>query len=127
MLTFDWSSDKNAFGREGTDTVITGGASATGPRAGNASNHGSMSPWNVRNTWFAWGADFKDGVRNPVPSSNVDVTPTLLALAGLPGGDFDGRVLREAIEGGVDYEKVPSRPGPTSRDRARAATAPSSR
>lgn len=66
-----------------------------------------LAAWNVRNTWFAWGADFKDAIRNPVPSSNVDVTPTLLALTGVPAEDLDGRVLREALNGGVDYEKVP--------------------
>ena len=86
---------------------MVGGSAATGPRTGNASNHGSMSPWNVRNTWFAWGADVEDGIRNPVPASNVDVTPTLLGLAGVAAEGLDGRVLREAIDGGVDYEKVP--------------------
>jgi arylsulfatase A-like enzyme len=104
VLTFDWSSQENAFGIEGTDTTL---ASATGPLTTNASGHGSMSPWTVRNTWLAWGADFKDRVVDRVPASNVDITPTLLALHGLPAGGLDGRVLREAIEGGVDYEKVP--------------------
>jgi predicted AlkP superfamily pyrophosphatase or phosphodiesterase len=105
VVTFDWSSQKNAFGVPGTDTTLSSGA--TGPRTGNASGHGSMSPWNVRNTWFAWGADFKDSIVSRVPSSNVDITPTILALQGLSPAELDGRVLVEAIEGGPDYEKVP--------------------
>jgi predicted AlkP superfamily pyrophosphatase or phosphodiesterase len=105
VVSFDWSSEKNEFGIAGTDTRLTSGA--TGPRTGNASGHGSMSPWNVRNTWLAWGADFKDGIVNRVPSSNVDVAPTILALNGLDASALDGRVLVEALEGGPDYEKLP--------------------
>src|SRR5690606_11589995 len=100
VLTFDWSSDKNAFGVAGTDMTNTSGA--TGPRGGNASGHGSMSPWTVRNTWFAWGVDFKDAVVSRVPVSNVDIAPTILALHGLDPSDLDGRVLGEALEGGPD-------------------------
>lgn len=99
MLTFDWTSQRNAFGIEGTDTTL---GSTTGPLTGNASGHGSMSPWTVRNTWLAWGADFKDAIIDRTPASNVDVAPTILALHGLDARGLDGRVLREAIEGGVD-------------------------
>ncbi|MET0386184.1 MAG: alkaline phosphatase family protein, partial [Polyangiales bacterium] len=104
ITTFDWSSQKNAFGVPGTDGEL---ASETGPITGNQSGHGSMSPWTVRNTWFAWGADFKDGVVDRVPSSNVDIAPTLLALNGVDASELDGRVLVEALEGGPDYEKLP--------------------
>jgi arylsulfatase A-like enzyme len=105
VVTFDWSSEKNPFGISGTDTRV--GSGATGPRTGNASGHGSMSPWNVRNTWLAWGVDFKEGIVNRVPSSNVDIAPTILALNGLDSSELDGRVLVEALEGGPDYEKIP--------------------
>jgi len=104
IVTFDWSSEKNVFGTPGTDTEL---GEETGPVTGNASGHGSMSPWNVRNTWFAWGADFKDAIVNRVPSSNVDIAPTILALQGLDASQLDGRVLVEALEGGPDYEKLP--------------------
>ena len=44
----------------GTDlaTVSAGGAPYV-------SDHGSMSPWNVRNTFLAWGAGVKRGVTRP--------------------------------------------------------------
>lgn len=104
FVTFDWSSDKNTFGIAGTDTEL---GAETGALTGNGSGHGSMSPWDVRNTWFAWGADFKSSIVDRVPSSNVDIAPTILALQGLDASQLDGRVLVEALKGGPDYEKVP--------------------
>lgn len=104
IITFEWSSDKNPFGTPGTDTEL---GAETGALNGNASGHGSMSPWNVRNTWFAWGADFKDSIVDRVPASNVDIAPTILALNGIAASELDGRVLVEALEGGPDYEKLP--------------------
>src|SRR5262245_21380104 len=52
VLTFPWSSATNAFGIQGSNYANTG--AATGPLTGQASGHGSMSPWSVRNTFFAW-------------------------------------------------------------------------
>jgi predicted AlkP superfamily pyrophosphatase or phosphodiesterase len=103
LFTFPWTSRTNAFGVRGTDlaNVSLGGAPY-------ASDHGSMSPWNVRSTFLAWGAGFKKGVTVSVPAGNVDVTPTVLALLGLEGEDgLDGRVLAEALEGGPDPEQLP--------------------
>jgi arylsulfatase A-like enzyme len=108
VLTFPWSSAKNAFGVPGTDYTDTRGA--TGPFTSNAGNHGSMSPWTVHNTFLAWGVDFKRGITVHTPVSNVDITPTLLALmgldrdAGLP--HFDGRAITEAFVDGPDEEQV---------------------
>jgi arylsulfatase A-like enzyme len=108
VLTFPWSSAKNAFGVPGADYTDTRGA--TGPLNGNAGNHGSMSPWTVHNTFLAWGVDFKRGATVHTPVSNVDVTPTLIALmgldrdAGLPR--FDGRAITEAFVDGPDEEQV---------------------
>ena len=108
VLTFPWSSAKNSFGLPGTDYTA---ATATGPLAGTAGNHGSMSPWTVRNTFLAWGPDFKRGTTVRTPSSNVDLAPTLLALMNLDKdvglGRFDGRALREAFVDGPDEEQVP--------------------
>jgi predicted AlkP superfamily pyrophosphatase or phosphodiesterase len=105
VFTFPWTSEKNAFGYPGTDYSAGGGV--TGPRTGNASDHGSMSPWTVRNTFLAWGVDFKQGATVRVPVGNVDIVPTILALKGIPGDEtLDGRVLREALKGGPDEEKV---------------------
>jgi arylsulfatase A-like enzyme len=102
LFTFPWTSRRNAFGVSGTDlaNVSAGGAPYV-------SDHGSMSPWNVRNTFLAWGVGVKKGVTVGVPAGNVDVTPTVLALLGIDGETgLDGRVVTEALEGGPDPERV---------------------
>ena len=71
-----------------------------------ASDHGSMSPWNVRNTLVAWGPSFKRGVTVRAPAGNVDVAPTILALLGLDATGCDGRVLHEALVDGPDPERI---------------------
>lgn len=81
LLTFPWDSRPNRFGVPGTDLAnVSAGARLL------VSDHGSMSPWNVRNTFLAWGVDFKRGATIGVPAGNVDVAPTILALLGLDGG-----------------------------------------
>jgi arylsulfatase A-like enzyme len=93
----------------GSDLANTGGGARL-----YASDHGSMSPWNVRNTMLAWGVGFKTRTTVGVPAGNADVAPTILALLGLDdGGDrghavggLDGRVLAEALAGPADPEQV---------------------
>ena len=107
VLTFPWTSARNAFGVQGSNFANTGGA--TGALSGSASGHGSMGPWSVRNTFIAWGVDFKRGVTLRVPASNVDLTPTLLALKGINDAKgLNGRVLLEALNGGPDEEQIPN-------------------
>jgi hypothetical protein len=102
LVTFPWTSAPNAFGAAGTDLAcVSGGAAPL------TSDHGSMSPWNVRNTLVAWGPDFKRGVKARAPAGNVDVAPTVLALLGIEEQEgMDGRVLAEALAGGPDPEQV---------------------
>jgi arylsulfatase A-like enzyme len=101
LFTFPWTSEPNGFGVRGTDLASVSGGARLYP-----SDHGSMSPWNVRNTLFAWGVDFKRGVTARTPAGNVDVAPTILALLGVPADGLDGRVLREALVDGPDAEQV---------------------
>ena len=102
VLTFPWSSSPNQFGVPGTDRAyVTGGGRLL------VSDHGSMSPWNVRNTLLAWGVDFKKATTVRTPVGNVDVAPTILALLGIDAGHgVDGRVLVEALVGGPDEEQM---------------------
>jgi arylsulfatase A-like enzyme len=102
LFTFPWTSEPNAFGVRGTDLASVSGGARLYP-----SDHGSMSPWNVRNTLLAWGPDFKQGVVARAPAGNVDVAPTILALLGFGTDGCDGRVLHEALTGGPDPEQVP--------------------
>jgi hypothetical protein len=115
VFTFPWSSAKSPSGLPGSDYTE---APATGPLTGSAGNHGSMSPWSVRNTFIAWGANFKRGVTVRTPSSNVDLVPTLLALMNLESemdpGRFDGRTLSEAFADGLTRNRCRSRFEPIS-------------
>ena len=102
LVTFPWTSAANAFGVPGTDLAcVSGGATLF------ASDHGGMSPWNVRGTLVAWGVDFKKGVTVTAPAGNADVAPTVLAVLGIDERDgMDGRVLAEALADGPDVEQV---------------------
>jgi arylsulfatase A-like enzyme len=102
LFTFPWTSRTNAFGVPGGDLAsVSGGAKLY------ASDHGSMSPWNVRNTFLAWGVDFKKRTAVRVPVGNIDVAPTILALLDVAErDDLDGRVLTEALENGPDPEQI---------------------
>jgi arylsulfatase A-like enzyme len=103
LFTFPWTSEPNAFGVRGSDLAsVSGGARLY------AADHGSMSPWNIRNTLLAWGPDFKRGVTARAPAGNVDVAPTILALLGLDTDGCDGRILGEALRDGSDPEQVPA-------------------
>ena len=86
-----WSAEKNEFGVPGT--LIHDGGKKPG-----AGMHGSLSPFDQTNTLIAAGPDFRGGVRNELPSGNIDVAPTALWLLGIrPLAKLDGRVLFEAM------------------------------
>ncbi|MDA0178700.1 alkaline phosphatase family protein [Solirubrobacter phytolaccae] len=101
IVTFPWSSKPNNYGVPGRAAFAGGGT--TGPVTGVASEHGSFSPWETHNTLLAWGPDVKAGHVVGVPVGNVDIAPTVLALAGIDDGKSgDGRVLTEALVGGEE-------------------------
>ncbi|MCY7319079.1 MAG: alkaline phosphatase family protein [Ramlibacter sp.] len=109
VFTFPWSSAPNRYGVPGTEHNLVSGAGKTGPVDGVQANHGGIGPWTIRNTMLANGPDFKRGAVVRTPTSNVDVTPTLLHLLGLtaPLAEMDGRALTEALVKGPDQEQVP--------------------
>jgi len=63
-------------------------------------DHGSFSPTDVRISLMARGPHFKPGLRDPLPSANVDIAPTVARILGFNMPDLQGRVLEEALEGG---------------------------
>ncbi|HTT03954.1 MAG TPA: alkaline phosphatase family protein [Steroidobacteraceae bacterium] len=65
-------------------------------------NHGSLGRDNTFNFMAAAGPDFRTRWRDEAPAGNADITPTLLAVLGLPWrpqGMLHGRVLAEALVG----------------------------
>ena len=86
-----------SWDRETNDCGIEGRAWSH-PMAG-AGNHGSFSPYEVRNTAIIAGPGLQVGFASELPMGNVDVAPTLASLLGVALPLGDGRVLTEALEG----------------------------
>jgi predicted AlkP superfamily pyrophosphatase or phosphodiesterase len=89
LFSHDWRDEANEHG-------APGGAWST--PTSNAATHGSISPWDIRNSLVAAGPSFKRGAVSDLPAGNIDIAPTLAQTLGLPpfeGGD--GRVLVEAL------------------------------
>ena len=96
-VALTWTSNRNAYGVPGAQTIASG---RTGPLTGGASGHGGLSPWVVHNTLVLWGNDFKARARIDAPASLADVMPTVLRVLGVetdPCREACGRVLDEAL------------------------------
>jgi arylsulfatase A-like enzyme len=90
VVSTHWSRERNEWGAPGLVTAPEG----TRGRG----THGSLSPFDLHNTLIAAGPDFKREFASEVPSGNVDVAPTVLAILGVaPPTPTDGRVLTEAL------------------------------
>jgi arylsulfatase A-like enzyme len=95
IVALRWSPDRSATGAPG---LIWSDGLDRGPGRG---NHASLSATDMHNTLIAAGPDFRAGVRDPLPSANTDVMPTILWILGFPdaAAQRDGRVLGEALVG----------------------------
>src|SRR5207253_6058486 len=84
-------------------------------------DHGSISPYDLRNTLVACGPEFRAGWEDPAPVGNIDICPTLTRLLRLDDGTrVDGRVLSEALRDSTEADEAPSW---ESKEEARAFTA----
>lgn len=70
--------------------------------------HGSFSPVDVHNTLIAYGPDFKNNYKDPLPSGNVDVAPTVAKIFSLSMPQADGRPLVEALKNANESVSSPS-------------------
>ncbi|MEQ1855543.1 MAG: alkaline phosphatase family protein [Longimicrobiales bacterium] len=92
----NWSDAENEFGWRGE------------ARTPGLAGHGSASPWDIHATLIAAGPRFKRNVVSPIPSGNIDIVPTVLALLARPvPGGLDGRVLEEALATGPQPGEMP--------------------
>lgn len=86
LLDANWDDRKNAAGYAGA-SFIPGVA-----------GHGSLSPYDVHIPLIVAGPAFKKAYQSSLPTSNVDITPTVLYLMGLTiPATMDGRVLNEFL------------------------------
>ena len=92
-MSFAWNSTPNDAGFPG-QTASWGGPVGVG-------THGGMSRHELHNTLIARGPRFQRSTVIDTPTGNIDITPTILHLLGLTGGEnMDGRVLHEALANG---------------------------
>jgi arylsulfatase A-like enzyme len=92
MVALRWNKKPNRFGTPGQ--IITD----SGRPAGEGS-HATLSEFDVHNTLIAGGPDFRERMASTLPSSNVDIAPTVLKILGIdPPLKFDGRVLIEGMD-----------------------------
>ena len=63
-------------------------------------DHGSFSPSDTLISLMASGPDFKSGMRDPLPTANVDIAPTVARILRFDMPEVQGRVLEEALQGG---------------------------
>ena len=90
------------FARRWCDRANEHGIAGVSP-GGIAASHGGSSPYEMRPVMIAAGPSFQAGVVSEVPSGNIDVLPTVLAVSDL-ASDFQpsGRVLAEALRENSD-------------------------
>ncbi|MCF0054070.1 alkaline phosphatase family protein [Dyadobacter sp. LJ53] len=87
LVAPNWNDDKNTKGFAGTD-FSTGVA-----------GHGGSSPYEIHIELMAAGPDFKKLTDTDLPTSNVDIAPTILGIYGLPvPPQMDGRIIHEILK-----------------------------
>jgi len=63
-------------------------------------DHGSFSPTDTHISLMASGPDFGSGLNDTLPTSNVDIAPTVARILQFSMPAVQGRVLEEALRGG---------------------------
>lgn len=92
LVSLRWNASTNEVGTPG---MLISDVSGYKPGQG---MHGSLSSFEMHNTFIAAGPDFRAGVVDHLPTGNVDIAPTTLWILGLkPPKSMDGRVVLEAM------------------------------
>jgi predicted AlkP superfamily pyrophosphatase or phosphodiesterase len=96
LVDENWSDAKNDKGYAGT-------SSSEG-----VAGHGGLSPYEVHIALLASGPSFKKASSSELPTSNVDIAPTILAIHNLPiPEEMDGRVVSELLVNGKTSNEQP--------------------
>lgn len=86
LVDMNWNNSKNEAGYEGTSF------------AGGVAGHGGFSPYEIHIALLASGPSFKKNFITNLPTSNVDIIPTVLHLHNLAiPKQMDGRVMYELL------------------------------
>ncbi len=86
LVDVNWNDSVNAAGYKGSSF------------ARGVAGHGSLSPYEVHIALLASGPGFKKAYSSNLPTSNVDLAPTILYLHHLPvPKSMDGRIMNELL------------------------------
>ena len=92
MVSLRWNRKPNQFG-------VPGQIIADNARPAGKGTHVTLSEFDVHNMLVAAGPDIRKRTAATLPSSNLDLAPTILYLLGVePPQKLDGRILVEAME-----------------------------
>lgn len=116
IVTFQWTSEKNAFGFAGTQRIASSDKRKGVP---GRSGHGGLNRWMVNTPLLFWGHDFRSRVEINAPAANFDIAPTILSLEGIAAPpSISGRAITEAFsrskirEPKRDVRTIRARSGP---------------
>ncbi|HKA87109.1 MAG TPA: alkaline phosphatase family protein [Haliangiales bacterium] len=94
IVSYDFDENAAVNGVKGTEYAgVLNNASYRGM-------HGSFSPIDMHSTLVAAGPDFRRGFKDPLPTGNIDVAPTIARLLGIELPRAEGRPLLEALADG---------------------------
>jgi arylsulfatase A-like enzyme len=103
VVSLRWNRKPNGFG-------VAGQIIADNARPAGKGTHATLSEFDVHNMLVAAGPDFRERTALTLPSSNLDLAPTVLHLLNLePPQKLDGRVLVEAMEEKAERTEVLSK------------------
>ncbi len=86
LVDYNWNDDKNNLGYAGSSF------------SRGVAGHGGFSPYEVHIALLASGPSFKKSFESNLPTSNVDLAPTILHIHQLPiPASMEGRVMNELL------------------------------
>jgi predicted AlkP superfamily pyrophosphatase or phosphodiesterase len=101
-VTSAWSHEENEHGVPGTMMTLTSEAALR-------TQHGSLSPYDLRALCLGYGPAFEQGKIVELPCGLIDIAPTVCELIGLSAEQgFDGKSLLQTTESTWEEKIIPS-------------------
>ena len=86
LVAENWNNNKNSLGYAGTDF------------AGGVAGHGGSSPYEIHIPLIAYGPSFKPSFESNLPTSNIDIVPTVLHIHHMAApAQMQGRIMYELL------------------------------
>lgn len=92
LVSVHWTPNHSKYGAPGLVYDDGGGLQPGGGQ------HGSLDPFDMHNVCVAAGPDFNNGMKDSLPTGNLDIAPTILWILGIDQPKkMSGRVLSEIL------------------------------